>query len=269
MAHLLALLGNDPTQLSCQLHRLRDQVLLGDWDALGLGHYADDAALVAKRPGDVGPHDVAALTDGLHSPALLAVARGAGFRFDEDATDPFRFRNWLFAMDGAMEGFADAREKLLAELPDLIRRQLRSPTDREHVFALFLRHLRERGRLDDPNAPAPDVARCLGDAVRDVDRLERELGRPRPSELALVATNGRILVAARRGRPLFYMLQEGAGRCGRCGVEGDEDLRAAAHRRAKAVVLASEPKASSGFLEVPDGSVVAVGRGLDIHIASI
>ncbi|WP_373049182.1 class II glutamine amidotransferase [Vulgatibacter sp.] len=269
MAHLLALLGNDPTLLHCQVHRVRDQVHFGAWDALGLGYYADDAVLVAKRPGDVGRNDVAELTKGLHSPALVAMAQGAGFRFDEDATDPFRFRRWLFAMDGAMEGFSEAREKLLAELPDLISRQIRSTTDREHVFALFLRYLKERGRLDDPNAPASDLARCLGDAIRTVDRLEREQGLTRPSPLALVATNGRSLVAARRGRPLFYRLQEGAGSCEPCEMSGPNDPRAGAHRRTKAVILATEPEAGGGFIEVPESSTVAVGRSLDINIASI
>jgi len=269
MAHLLALLGSDPTLLHCQVHRLRDQVHLGRWDALGMGYYADDAVLVAKRPGDVGTHDVADLARDLHSPALLAMAQGAGFRFDEDATDPFRFRQWLFAMDGMVEGFVDVREKLLGELPDLIRRQILSPTDREHVFALFLRFLKERGRLDDPNAPAPDVARCLADAIRTVDRLGRDQGHTRPSPLALVATNGRILVAARRGRPLFYVLQEGTGSCEPCAIEGADDPRARAHRRAKTVALATEPEAQAGFIEVPESSTVAVGRALDITIASI
>lgn len=268
MAHLLALLGNDPTLLHCQLHRVRDQVRLGEWDALGLGYYTDDAVLVAKRPGDVGTHDVALLARGLHSPALLAMAQDAGFRFDEDATDPFRFRQWLFAMDGRMEGFADAREKLVAGLPALIQRGIRGSTDREHVFGLFLRALKDRGRLDDPNAPAPDVARCLADAVRAVDALEREVGLPRTSPMALVATNGRVLVAARRGLPLFYMLQEGAGTCEPCEMTEANDPRAKTHRKAKAVVLASEP-ADGGFIEVPESSTVAVGRSLDITISSI
>lgn len=271
MAHLLAVLSNDPSLLPCQVHRLRDHVRFGDWDALGMGYYVDDAVLVAKRPGDVGPHDVVEHARGLRTPALVAIAQGAGFRFDEDATDPFRFRQWLFAMDGALEGFADVRGKLENGLPDLIRRQIKSTADREHVFALFLRYLKERGRLDDPNLPAADAARCLGDAVREADRLEREIGRTRPSPMALVATNGRLLVAARRGAPLFYTLQEGAGACEPCELDGREngDARVRPHRRCKAVVLASEPAAGGGFVEVPDGSIVAVGRALDITIASI
>lgn len=269
MGHILALLGNDPSLLPCCLHRLHDRVAMGDWETLGLGHYADDAALVTKRPGDAGARDLPALADGLHGPALLAMAQGRGFRFEEDATDPFRFRQWLFCMDGATEAFAGWREELLADLPDLIRRQIRGTTDREHVFALFLRLLRERGRLDDPNAPAIDAARCLGDAVREIDRLERERGSTRPCPLAMAATNGRLLVAVRRGRPLFYRLEEGDGTCALCGLTDPDDHRARAHRRSRTVALATEPLEGAGFVEVPDGSTVAVGRGLDITVASI
>lgn len=272
MADLLSLISNDASLLPCQIHRLSDRVRFGGWDALGLGYYLDDAVLVAKRPGNVGPSDVAALSSNMRSPAFLAVARSGGFRFDEDATDPFRFRQWLFAMDGSVEAFPDVRKKLVEGLPDLVRRQLKTSEDREHVFGLFLRFLREKTRPDDPNLPAQEAARSLANTVREVDRLEREEGRTLPSPMALLATNGRILVAVRRGRPLFYTLQEGAGVCGPCGLEAtakEGDPRIRPHRRAKAVALASGPVAGAGFIEIPDGSTVAVGRSLDITVSSI
>lgn len=237
-----------------------------------MGYYLDDAVLVAKRPGDVGPSDVAALSSNVRSPAFLAIARSDGLRFDEDATDPFRFRQWLFAMDGSVERFSDIRTRLVEGLPDLVRRQLKTAHDREHVFGVFLRFLREKARPDDPNLPAQEVARCLANTVREIDRLERGDGRPLPSPMVLTATNGRVLVAVRRGRPLFYTLQEGMADCVPCGLSAHEkegDPRIRPHRRAKAVALATEPVEGAGFIEIPDGSTVAVGRGLDITVSSI
>lgn len=271
MAHILALMSNDSSLLPCQVHRLRDRVRFGGWDSMGMGYYLDDAVLVAKRPGDVGPRDVAALARTVRSPAFLAIARDGGSRFDEDATDPFRFRQWLFAMDGSVQGFPDIRSKMLEGFPELVRRQLKTAVDREHVFGLFLRFLRERPRSDDPNLAAQEAARSLGNTVREIDRLERELGRPLPSPLALFATNGRIVIAVRRGRPVFYTLQEGEGICEPCSLDGSstQDPRVRAHRKGKAVALASEPVAGGGFIEVPDGSTVAVGRSLDITVSSI
>lgn len=272
MAHLLAVLTGDPERIRCQVERLRTQVRVGDaGEQLGLGYYADDRVLVAKRPAGPGTHDVAELARDLRSPTLLALSRQPGVRFEESESDPFRFRSWVFAMDGEVEGFERVREPLVRGLPDLVSRQLKGTSDREHVFALVLKELKAQGRLDDPTLPAVDAARSLAFAIRALDVLTREGGSNRLSSLAVAATNGRILVAARRGRPLSYALVEGFSSCEPCGLDanGGGSPGAAAHRRCKAVALATEPLAGAGFLEVPDGSVVAVGRGLEVQISSI
>lgn len=273
MAHLLAVLTGDPERIPCQVAKLRNQVRVGHPDEqLGLGHYADDRVLVAKRPASAPSHDVAQLAEGVRSPVLLALSREPGLRYEVQESDPFRFRSWVFAMDGEVEGFERIREPLVRSLPELLARQLKGTTDREHVFALLLKELKAQGRLDDPTLPAVDAARSLAFAVRALDALTREGGSNRLTPLAMAATNGRILVAARRGRPLSYALVEGFSSCEPCGLVADGDASpaaAASHRRCKAVALATEPLAGAGFLEVPDGSVVAVGRGLDIQISSI
>ena len=272
MAHLLAVLTGDPERIRCQVDRLRDQVRAGHpGEQLGLGYYADDRVLVAKLPAGAPSHEVAELARDVHSPVLLALSREPGFRYEEAETDPFRFRSWVFAMDGEVEGFDRIREPLVRSLPELVALQLKGTSDREHVFALLLKELKAQGRLDDPTLPAVDAARSMAFAVRALDALTREGGSNRLTPLAIAATNGRILVAARRGRPLSYALIEGFSTCGPCGLDGNGGGTAsvaAAHRRCKAVALATEPVAG-GFLEVPDSSVVAVGRGLDIQISSI
>ena len=55
-----------------------------------------------------------------------------------------------------------------------------------------------------------------------------------------------------------------------CGIDErtpESDPRRAEHRRLRGVAIASS--AGAGFLEVPDGSTVAVGRSLEITVASI
>lgn len=274
MAYVIALLSSDPSHLRCQIHRLRDEIVMGskEDEALGLGYYADDDVLVAKRPSHGGTLDVANLAREVVSSSLVALSQKIPGGFDEDAVSPFRFRRWLAAVDGNVEGFADLRASLLAELPDLISRQIRSTSDREHICALFLKELKTQGRLDDANLTAPDAARCLGFAVRSIDRLCRAAGITRPAPLALAASNGRILLAARRGRPLSYALLEGLSTCELCGLDAktpETDARVSSHRRCKAVALATEPSAGAGFLEIPDGSVFSVGRALDINISSL
>ena len=96
MAQLFGVLVSDPDHLRCQLHRLGGRTHLGEGtEALGLGYFADGDVLFSKRPGPLADDDLARLT-GVRSPALIAAAQGPGFVFEEDATDPFRFRRWLF-----------------------------------------------------------------------------------------------------------------------------------------------------------------------------
>jgi glutamine amidotransferase len=80
------------------------------------------------------------------------------------------------------------------------------------------------------------------------------------------------MVAARRGGPLHYALLEGIVPCPLHGIdkatpESDPQLRP--HRKVKAVAFASRLRAPNGFIEVPDGSVVAVSRTLQLSVSAI
>lgn len=271
MAQTLGILTNDPSLLRCQLHRLRARIPFPAEDALGIGFYDDPNVLLAKRPAGVGPRDLASLVEGIQSPALLAFSSRPAV-YQEEAMGPFRHRRWLFAMDGEVEGFADLRHDLEASLPLFLARTLRTPSDEEHVFALFLKELHERNRLDDPLLGGPEVSQPLVAAIRALDALAAKAGATRPTSLVAMATNGRILVAVRRGRPLSYLLAEGSGVCELCsldeGVAGD-DPRIRPHRRARSVALSGDPRGGGPFIEVPDGSLVTVGRALEINVSSL
>ncbi len=272
-AKLFGVLVSDPDHLRCQLHRLGGRLHLGEGaEALGLGYFGDGDVLFSKRPGPASDADLERL-GGVRSPALIAAAQGAGAGFDEEATDPFRYRRWLFAMSGEVEHFAELRPALLAAMPPHVGRQIHGLSDHEHVFGLFLAELRASGRLDDADVPAVDAARCLAQAVRTLDRIAREKDhQKRPVPMAAVASNGRILVGVRRGPPLHYALLEGISSCEVCGIDestAENDPRRAEHRRQRGVAIATVSGPGAGFLEVPDGSTVAVGRSLEITVASI
>lgn len=270
MAQLLAILTDDPTLLGCQLHRIRGAFALRGGEPIGVGSFSDGDVLLASRPSENALGDLAGLAAGIRSPALLAASREKAGLYEEEAIDPFRFHRWLFAMTGAVEGFDDLRAQVAETIPSFITRQIRSATDREHVFALFLRELHVQGGLDDPTLPAQEATRCLSKAIRALDGLAREKGLTRPATIAAVATNGRTMVAARRGPPLSYGLLEGMSSCEACGLGDDprDEHRRKAHRRAKAVALVTDA-AGGAFIEVPDGSAVAVGRGLEISVSSL
>ena len=278
MASLVAILQSDAHLMRCQLARLAPIVSLQDGagppDAYGFGHYHAGSVLLSRRPtGAPTPLSLLDLVGKVDTEALIAHARRAtvGTAKDEN-THPFRFRRWLFAHDGTVEVFEKVRPRLLAELPDFLRRNVVGDTDSEHAFMWFLKLLKDEGALDDLDADARAIGRALGRTVRQLEEWAREAGAQRPSRLDFVATNGRVLAATRQGGQLHYALLEGIVPCSLDGItlltpESDPHLRP--HRRVKAVCFASRLLAPDGFIEVPEGSAVSVSRSLQVSVAGL
>jgi predicted glutamine amidotransferase len=278
MGALIAILQTDPNLMACQVARLNGVVSLsGDGglpDAYGYGYYSASDVLLGKRPSGapalLGLSDLAGTVD---SEALLVHARRATVgNLKDENTHPFRFRRWLFAHDGTIEAWPLVKPRLLAALPDFLRRNIVGDTDSEHAFMWFLKLLRDDGFLDSLDLDAAAAGRALARTARQIDAWCREVGAGKPSALDFVATNGRVLVATRRGRPLHYALLEGIVPCPREGIDAatpESDPRVRPHRRVKAVCFASVLAQPGGFLEVPDGSVVSVGRNLQVQVSTI
>jgi glutamine amidotransferase len=278
MGALVAILQTDPNLLRCQLKRLEAQVPLVESDRLpdayGFGHYAGGSVLLGKRPtGAPVALSLPELVGKVDSEALLVHARRAtvGKAKDEN-THPFRWRRWLFAHDGTIEGFDRVRPKLVAGLPDHLRRSVMGDTDSEHAFMWFLKVLKEEGRVDDLDLDAQAVGRALARTVKQIEALCREVDVQRPSRLTFAATNGRIIAATRRGGPLHYALLEGIVPCELDQIDlstPESDPRLRPHRLAKAVVFATRLRHPGRFIEVPEGSTVSVSRTLHISVAPI
>lgn len=278
MGVFLAVLQTDSSLLRCQVRRLEGHVALREPDRLpdayGFGYFKGSDVLLGKRPsGAPASFTLTQLAGGIDSEALLAHARYAtvGAQKDEN-THPFRFRRWLFAHDGTVEGFREVRPRLLEVLPDFLRRNVEGDTDSELAFMLFLKHLRDGGHLDDLDVDARLVGRALALAARDLETWSREAGATRPSALNFIATNGRVMAGTRRGRPLHYALLEGIVPCPRCGLEvgaPESDPRTRPHRQVKAVCFATHLLQPNGFIEVPEASVVSVSRTLQVSVTSL
>src|SRR5512138_2295640 len=271
MGALAAILQSDPNLLRCQVKRLEAYVSLADGDVLpdayGFGHYSGGSILLGKRPtGAPATLSLGDLVGVVQSEALLVHARRAtvGKAKDEN-THPFRFRRWLFAHDGMIEAFEGVKPKLLAALPDYLRRNIMGETDSEHAFMWFLKLLRDEGRLDDLELDAASAGRALARTVKQIEAWSREVGEQKQSRLCFIATNGRIMVATRRAGPLHYALLEGIVPCALDEIDlstPESDPRVRPHRLVKAVPFASRLRQATGFIEAPDGPVVSVSRPL-------
>lgn len=265
MTRAFAISTSDPSLMRCELERARGLVALdGEGRVLGLGAY-DDAQLVQRHYG-LGT----TRTDVWDLPSCETALFVAGAANDsrpmDELSQPFRMRQWLFGTCNTVGSPARVRETLSEQLPDFLQRSLRGQSLEEVIFATFLAELRSLGRTEDPELEAPLAAQLLGRTAQLVEDAAGPANRP---GLALLATNGRLLIAAARGaQALFYRLLEGDGACQRCGLSGDEKPNTALvrdHRRRRSVIFATEPVKPEGWQRVPDGRAIAVGRTLQLQ----
>ena len=268
MSRFAAILTSDPMLVRCELDRVRPQLELDDKAlVIGVGAY-DDAVVLQRRYGAGVPR--AELWEVPDSDAVIFHAGSLKVGQSlEDNAQPFRFRQWLFAHLGQVDQAERVRDRLLAELPDFLQRSVRGATLAEVVFGVFLSELRTLGRTEDPNLEPAVAAQLLIKAARVVEQASAGAGGTQKSQQSLVATNGRLLVAARRGGPLAYSLLEGEPSCKRCGLLGDgkdADPLVRDHRRKRSVVVATHPTRVDAWAAIPDGGAVAVDRKLAVQV---
>lgn len=265
MTRLFAISTSDASLMCCELSRAQQLVSLdGEGLMLGLGAY-DDSQLIQRQYGvGVTRSDMWELPSS--ETALYAASAPPIGRPIEESGQPFRMRQWLFSMAGSLV-HPHTRDRLAEQLPDFLQRSLRGPAVEEAVFATFLAELRSVGRTEDPDLEAPLAAQLL---ARTAQHVEEAAGQAHKASIAMVATNGRILLAATRGgHPLSYRLLEGDGACARCELTGDEKAATPLvrdHRRRRSIIFATDPLKAEGWLPVPESKAVAVGRALQLQI---
>lgn len=265
MSKVFAILTSDPNLIRCELCRLKDEVrLVGEprSNAVGIGWYAQEEVLLRRHKEDLELGELCTHA-GMESEALLYHGQQLALGLSlEENTQPFRYRRWLFAHAGVLHSSPSMRTRLLSSLPEFLRRQIRGETDSEVAFALFLKALRDTGRTEARHLEPAIAAQLLGKVARSIEALAAEVGVRGKSSLSLLATNGRMLVAARSGsEPLHYHLLEGSDRCERCGVDAstpDTQPLVRQHRRRRTVVITSHVARHDGWIELPSGTALAV-----------
>src|SRR4051812_6731880 len=103
MGEVVAVLQTDPNLLRCQLHRLDHAIETNAaaGDAIGVGYYDNGKVLLRKRPLATAPTTLEALGAEIRTELFIANwHRVDAHGFREEATAPFRFRNWIFAGKG-------------------------------------------------------------------------------------------------------------------------------------------------------------------------
>jgi len=177
-----------------------------DGEVWSLGYYAQDQALVSRKPGElVDSRQFYELAADVKSRVLV------GFISDGQAntphTPPHRFRNWLFGAMGQFDGLETLGDKIEEKLPNFIRSEMGFETGSELAFGMFLRELHERNLLDNSLVTSSSLAEALAKTSETIQILCDEVGQPVVG--GLLATNGRCMLVNAQGRELHWRVQEG------------------------------------------------------------
>lgn len=190
----------------------------------GIGFFQSSEVLLRRRPIDErAVIDVAEAAEDVRTDVLIGHVRRASIgALRTENTHPFRYRMWLFAQTGTIQGFSRLRDRLRQSQPEFLRRNVRGETDSEQFFYLFLSFLHDAGHLDDGHVEPAHVAGALRASVSLVDQLSAEEGFPQNTGSILV-TNGEYLVGLHRDGIMAYRVIKG-----KSDVEellGEEGLR--------------------------------------------
>ncbi|HEY2838049.1 MAG TPA: class II glutamine amidotransferase [Pirellulales bacterium] len=237
-------------------------------DGWGIGYYEQGAPRVFRSPNaarESPEFEVAARRAA--SPIVLAHVRQAsvGSRLTENA-HPFGHGRWLFMHNGTVTGFAEIRERVLAETDVDLRSRIQGTTDSEHVFYWLLSRLRRAGQATEEPAfegtGAADLGvltRVLAEAIPVLDAWSVATGPDEPAKLNFVMTDGVSLVASRFKHNLNWL---------RLGSNAPQD-RFAGDNKCRAVLVASEPIGDQTWDAVPDGQVLSIAADLTSRLTSI
>lgn len=262
MARLLGYMANRTDRLPLVLeHERRALAAAPSSDSSpsgwGLGFYQGGEVLHRKRPRSDQDADWHQLGKDIVSDCVLMHLRQPTVGdFRTQNTHPFRMRSWLFAHKGTIPGFAQLKPSMLSTLPDFLKRNIRGETDSELLFHILLSHLNAEGALDAHDVHEQLLLDALRRTVDSVDRASQDAGEEHAS-LNLLLTNGRSMMAFRRGAPMAYVERRGVG-----GDAGDKPGSPAILRYAMVASGVGIPADEQGWKTLDDGEVLLIDRQL-------
>jgi predicted glutamine amidotransferase len=188
-------------------------------DGWGLGWYENGSPRVVRSLTPAhGDAEFEKLSHFVSAQTVLAHVRKASVgAISPENTHPFQRGPWLFAHNGTLPEWEAVREPLEALLHPSLRAELRGETDSERCFLLFLTRLRRRCDLE--NASSADAIAAL----RETQALLKQTLTAEAST-TFVLTDGRLMLACRRGRTLFVSAppKDDQGRCTYVAVASED-----------------------------------------------
>ena len=269
MARLFGFISNRPDLGARVLEaesRLLEEKAKDEPLGWGVGFYQGGELLLRRRPVD--DRSTLAIAEALRdvrTDVLIGhVRRATVGTMRTENTHPFRYRQWLFAHTGKIDGFPAMRDRLAESIPQFLRRNVRGDTDSELFFHLFLSFLHDAGKLQSPQVAPADVRIALRSSIALVDRLSQEEG-AEPSGFNLLVTDGEHIYAVHANQKMAYRVVQG-----RHDLEellGDDGLRRTrvpdvASSRLTMLVADYDADAPR-FTQVENRAIVTMSRAAD------
>jgi glutamine amidotransferase len=215
-------------------------------DGWGLGWYENGAPRVVRSLTPAhGDEEFEKLSHYVAAPTILAHVRKASVgRVAPENTHPFQRGAWLFAHNGTIPEWDRVRAPLEAQIDPSLRAALHGETDSERCFFLFLTRLRRRCDVD--AADVESAAAALAETVAAVKELAE------PAATTFIATDGRLMIACRRGRTLFVSSANGEYAAFASEDPGEPP-----------------PGGKRAWLLLPENALVAVDTDLRLRVSSL
>jgi len=270
MGRLVAYMANRTDRLAAALHQERAVVATPTTSGRfgwGLGFYQNGEVLHKKRPQFEEKLDWEQVAHDVHSDCVVLHLRQPTVGdFRTQNTHPFRMRSWLFAHHGTIDRFEALKDPMVSSLPDFLARNIRGKTDSEVFFHVILSFLHDAGQLDSGSDVEPQqLVGAVRSATRLADHLAAEVGAEKAT-LNCVMTNGRILLAMRRGSPMCWVERKGL-HDPPPDVAPSKPGTASVLRYSMVISGAEDPPAE--YNRVDDGQVLVIDRDLESHVHAL
>ncbi len=233
--------------------------------AWGIGMHDAGEVLLRRRPIDEREEvEVRTLISDARAEVLVGHVRRPEIGSNStENTQPFRYRQWLYAQTGVLAAAAELRDELFTNLPEFLKSAIAGQTDSELVFATALSFLRDQSLLDFGASPT-----AIADALRSTARLCASLA----EQVGMVAAPMNHLVADPERivgyfeRPGAYVRAFTEARDFEEALDDLDELkrRSVEFTRLRFFVVASdfdEPPAHEAWKSVPPGCSVTLSRG--------
>ena len=271
MCRMLGVMCNDGDLLECAVTEVKEALLVDQaekHEGIGVGYYSNEQPLLKKRPAAEGEIDYPGLAAGINSSVLVIHIRHATVGAWKDVnTHPFRVRKWLFAHLGHLPGLEENREKVTADMPPFLSRDIRGDTDSELAFHIFLDVLFKDGKLNEISVGAEELTGYLKTCMETIDMYHTGSQHAARPTSAMLASNGQVMAAVCRGVTMHYSHREGILECTR---HEDTEQQKQLHRRFRGIMLGTEMSdPGHQWREVADASLLSISKELELKVQQL